>query len=47
MALQTNWLTLAVAYLALAAVALANVVWLAWFTARLNVQQVLRAGEAA
>ncbi len=46
MALQTNWLTLAVAYLALAAVALANVAWLAWFTARLNVQQVLRAGEA-
>ena len=46
MALQTNWLTLAVAYLALAAVAVANVLWLAWFTARLNVQQVLRAGEA-
>ena len=46
MALQTNWLTLAVAYLALAAVALGNVVWLAWFTARLNIQQVLRAGEA-
>ena len=46
MVLQTNWITLAVAYLALASVALANVVWLAWFTARLNVQQVLRAGEA-
>ena len=46
MVLETNWITLAVAYLALAAVALANVVWLAWFTARLNVQQVLRAGEA-
>ena len=46
MVLQTNWLTLAVAYLALAAVALGNVVWLAWFTARLNIQQVLRAGEA-
>ena len=46
MTLQTNWLTLAVAYLTLAAVALANVVWLAWFTARLNLQQVLRAGEA-
>ena len=46
MALQTNWITLAVAYLALAAVAVANVVWLAWFTTRLNIQQVLRAGEA-
>ena len=46
MALETNWVTLAVAYLALAAVALGNVVWLAWFTARLNLQQVLRAGEA-
>ena len=45
MVLETNWVTLAVAYLALASVALANVVWLAWFTARLNVQQVLRAGE--
>ena len=47
MTLKANWLTLAVAYLALAAVAIANVVWLAWFTSRLNVQQVLRAGEAA
>jgi hypothetical protein len=47
MVLQTNWLTLLVAYLALAAVAAVNVVWLAWFTARLEVQQVLRAGEAA
>ena len=47
MTLEANWVTLAVAYLALAAVAVANVVWLAWFTARLNVQQVLRAGEGA
>lgn len=46
MALETNWLTLAAAYFALAAVAVGNVVWLAWFTARLNLQQVLRAGEA-
>ncbi len=45
MTLQANWMTLAVAYLALAAVAVANVVWLAWFTSRLNIQQVLRAGE--
>ena len=46
MVLETNWVTLAVAYLALTAVALGNIVWLAWFTARLNIQQVLRAGEA-
>ncbi len=46
MALETNWVTLAVAYLALAAVAIGNVIWLAWFTTRLNIQQVLRAGEA-
>ena len=46
MSLETNWVTLAVAYLALALVAAGNVVWLAWFTARLNIQQVLRAGEA-
>ena len=46
MALETNWVTLAVAYLALALVAAGNVAWLAWFTARLNLQQVLRAGEA-
>ena len=47
MTLHTNWLTLAVAYLALAAVALANLAWLAWSTKRLNLQQTLRAGEAA
>ena len=46
MVLETNWITLGVAYLALAAVALGNVVWLAWFTSRINIQQVLRAGEA-
>ncbi|MDE2780830.1 MAG: ABC transporter permease [Chloroflexota bacterium] len=46
MALETNWITLGVAYLALAAVAVSNIVWLAWFTGRLNIQQVLRAGEA-
>ena len=46
MALETNWITLGVAYLALAAVAVSNIIWLAWFTGRLNIQQVLRAGEA-
>ena len=46
MTLQTNWPTLAVTFLALAVVTAGNVVWLAWFTARLEVQRVLRAGEA-
>ncbi len=46
MALQTNWLTLAGAYLVLAAVTLATVLWLAWLTSRMEVHQVLRAGEA-
>ena len=47
MVLQTNWLSLLVAYLVLAAVTLGTVVWLAWFTSKMEVQQVLRAGEAA
>ena len=45
MALQTNGGTLLAAYLTLAAVAVGNGLGLAWFTARLEVQQVLRAGE--
>ena len=45
MVLQTNWGTLAVAYLVLASVTAATVVWLAWFTGRMEVQRVLRAGE--
>ena len=46
MVLQTNWGTLAVAYLVLASVTVATVLWLAWFTGRMEVQRVLRAGEA-
>ncbi len=46
MVLQTNWATLAVAYLVLASVTVATVLWLAWFTGRMEVQRVLRAGEA-
>ena len=46
MVFQTNWLTLLATYLVLIAVAGGTVVWLAWLTARLEVQQVLRAGEA-
>ena len=46
MVLQTNWRTLMGAYLVLASVTAATVVWLAWFTGRMEVQRVLRAGEA-
>ncbi len=46
MVLQVNWAVLLVTYLALMAVAVATVVWLAWITAKLEVQRVLRIGEA-
>jgi hypothetical protein len=46
MVLQTNWRSLLIAYLVLAGVTFGAVVWLAWFIARMEVQQVLRAGEA-
>lgn len=46
MVLQTSWWALLAAYLVLAGVTLGAVVWLAWFTARMELQQVLRAGEA-
>jgi hypothetical protein len=47
MTLETNWVTLAGAYVVLAAVTAATVLWLAWLTSRMEVHQVLRAGEAA
>ena len=43
---QTNWMNLMIAYSVLALVTVGTVLWLAWFTARMEVQQVLRAGEA-
>ncbi len=46
MVLETNWATLAGAYLLLAMVTAGTVGWLAWLTARMEVHQVLRAGEA-
>ena len=46
MTFQTNWIILLVSYLALGAVTLGTVIWLAWLTAKLEVQQVLRIGEA-
>ena len=46
MTFQTNWITLLVSYLVLAAVTLGTVLWLAWLTAKMELQQVLRIGEA-
>jgi hypothetical protein len=43
---QTNWITLLASYLVLGAVTAGTVIWLAWFAAKLEVQQVLRIGEA-
>lgn len=45
MVLQTNWITLGVSYLVLAGVTLGTVLWLVWFTAKMQVHQVLRIGE--
>jgi hypothetical protein len=47
MVLQTNWIILLLSYLVLASVAVGTVIWLAWLTGKLELQQVLRAGEAA
>ena len=46
MVLRTNWLTLLVSYLFLAAVTAGSVVGLAWFTAKMEVQKVLRIGDS-
>ena len=46
MTLETNWVTLAGAYVVLAAVTAATVLWLAWLTSRMEVHQVLRAGRS-
>ncbi len=46
MVLQMNWVALLVSYLVLAGVTGSTVVWLAWVTARLEIQRVLRIGEA-
>jgi len=46
MAFTTDWSSLAVSYLVLAAVTMVTVVWLAWLSAKIQLQQVLRMGEA-
>ena len=47
MAFTTDWLLLMVSYLVLAVVTAGTVVWLAWLSAKIQVQQVLRMGDAA
>ena len=46
MVFQTNWMTLLFSYSILAGVFTGTVLWLAWLTGKLEVQRVLRAGEA-
>ncbi|MCH8989487.1 MAG: FtsX-like permease family protein [Chloroflexi bacterium] len=46
MAFTTDWPSLMVSYAVLAVVTAATVVWLAWLSAKIQVQQVLRMGDA-
>ena len=46
MVFQTNWRTLLISYLVLASVFAGTVLWLTWLMGKLDVQRVLRAGEA-
>ena len=46
MALTTDWTSLAVSYGVLAVVTVATVIWLAWLSSKIQVQQVLRMGDA-
>ena len=45
MASSFNWTTLLISYLVIAGVTAGTVAWLAWFTAKMEVQQVLRIGQ--
>lgn len=45
MILHINWTTLLISYLALIAATIGTVAWLAWFSAKLEVQRALRIGE--
>ena len=45
MVLQANWTTLLVSYLVIAGVTVGTAAWLAWFTAKMEIQQVLRIGD--
>ena len=45
MAFTVHWPSLMVSYLVLAAVTAVTVVWLAWLSAKIRVEQVLRMGD--
>ncbi|MQF95408.1 MAG: ABC transporter permease [SAR202 cluster bacterium] len=47
MAFTTDWSSLLISYAVLAVVTVGTVVWLAWLSAKIQVQQVLRMGDAA
>ena len=46
MAFTLDWGSLAVSYSVLAVVTAVTVVWLAWLSAKIQLQQVLRMGDA-
>lgn len=46
MVLKTNWGILLASYLVLASVAVGTIIWLSWLTSKLQIQQVLRLGQA-
>ena len=46
MAFTIDWPSLIISYLVLAAVTTVTVIWLAWLSAKIQVQQVLRMGDA-
>ena len=46
MTLEIDWFTLGVSYAILGSVTVGTVLWLIWYTSKMEVQQVLRIGEA-
>ena len=46
MTLEIDWVTLGVSYAILGSVTIGTVLWLIWYTSKMEVQQVLRIGEA-
>jgi len=46
MVFTTDWVSLSVSYAVLAVVTVVTVIWLAWLSSRIQVQQVLRMGDA-
>ena len=46
MVFTTDWVSLSVSYAVLAVVTMVTVIWLAWLSSKIQVQQVLRMGDA-